>query len=121
MSHVTKDSTSSIRAYALGFVLSLALTVAAYLIVVNKISEGVTLLGLLALLGLTQAVVQLFFFLHLDQGKGSRLKIAAFLSMLIVLVIVVGGSLWIMHHLDYNMMNMPSEQLQERMNKEAGF
>jgi heme/copper-type cytochrome/quinol oxidase subunit 4 len=27
-----------------------------------------------------------------------------FLFMLIVLVIVVGGSLWIMHNLDYNMM-----------------
>jgi hypothetical protein len=41
--------------------------------------------------------------------------------MLGVLLIVVSGSLWIMYHLDYNMMNMPPEQLQKRMDKEAGF
>ena len=115
------QNTSSVFGYVVGFVLSLALTFVAYTLVVNKVVEGITIMVLLGVLALLQVVVQLIFFLHLGREKSSRFKLVAFFSMLGVLSIVVLGSLWIMYHLDYNMMNMPPEQLQQRLDKEAGF
>lgn len=107
--------------YVIGFILSIALTLTAYAVVTSRAVMGVWLMITLAALALTQVVVQLIFFLHLGNEPKPRWKLAAFLSMLVVLVIIVGGSLWIMYHLDYNMMHMPREELQHRLDKEAGF
>ncbi|HMH70381.1 MAG TPA: cytochrome o ubiquinol oxidase subunit IV [Candidatus Saccharimonadales bacterium] len=112
---------TAIVGYIVGFVLSVALTLTAYAVVTNKTVMGVTLMMVLGALALVQVVVQLIFFLHLGDEPKPRWKLAVFFSMLVVLVIIVGGSLWIMYHLDYNMMHMPMEQLQQRMDKEAGF
>lgn len=107
--------------YIIGFLLSIALTVTAYILVVNKVVTGVAIVVLLAVLALIQAMVQLVFFLHLDRSRESKWRLLAFASMLVVLVIIVSGSLWIMYHLDYNMMNMSHDQLQQKLNKETGF
>ena len=96
--------------YTIGFVLSLLLTFAAYLYVVLG-ANGAWLLPLLGVLALTQMVVQLIFFLHLGDEVGPRYKLWSFVFMLIILATVVGGSLWIMVNLNYNMMSMsPSEK-----------
>jgi cytochrome o ubiquinol oxidase operon protein cyoD len=110
-----------ITRYIIGFVLSIILTGLAYILVVNKLVTGVAIVVLLAVLALIQAIVQLIFFLHLSWRRESKWRLFAFLSMLIVLVIIVAGSLWIMYHLDYNMMHMPQDELQQRLDKEAGF
>lgn len=93
--------------YVLGFVLSVILTLDAYLLVVSNALSGGALVAAVVGLALVQLVVQLLFFLHIDRGPGARWNIAMFLFMLLVVFIVVGGSLWIMNNLDYNM--MPSE------------
>ena len=118
--HKTAKDTS-VAKYCIGFAVSILLTLAMYYIVVDKMLEGTVLLVILGSLALIQATVQLIFFLHLGRGRGSRLKVAAFFSMLSVLVIVMAGSIWIMHHLDYNMMNLSPEALEKRLEKEAGF
>ncbi len=115
------QNTSSLFGYVIGFVLSLVLTFIAYTLVVNKVVTGVELALSLGILALIQVIVQLVFFLHFGREKNSQFKVATFFSMLGVLLIVVAGSLWIMYHLDYNMMNMPPDQLQQRLDKEAGF
>ena len=107
--------------YIVGFVLSVALTIIAYFTVSNKLVTGMTIVVLLSVLALIQAMVQLIFFLHLNFKRESKWRLLAFLSMLMVLIIIVVGSLWIMYHLDYNMMNMPHDQLQHRLDKETGF
>lgn len=110
-----------IHRYVIGFVLSIILTLGAYILVEYKIATGVAVVILLAILALSQAVVQLLFFLHLTFKHESKWRFIAFVSMLVVLIIIVAGSIWIMYHLDYNMMNMPHDQLQQRLDKETGF
>ena len=95
--------------YSIGFVLSLLLTLVAY----NLATSGSTnpwLLVTLAVLALVQMFVQLIFFLHLGDETGPRYKLISFLAMVGILVIVVGGSLWIMQNLNYNMMNMSPDE-----------
>ncbi|MDN5274645.1 MAG: cytochrome o ubiquinol oxidase subunit [Candidatus Saccharibacteria bacterium] len=105
----TKVAHSGIWSYVIGFVLAVTLTLLAYVIVVNHLATGFTLLATLLGLAAVQLLVQLVFFLHLGRDKNSRWNVASFYFMLLVLVIFVGGSLWIMSNLNYNMMMSPEE------------
>lgn len=104
--------------YAVGFVLSLVLTLTAYAFVVGNILEDWALVYVLVGLALTQAFVQLLFFLHLRQEAEPRWKLLTFDFMLVVVAILVFGSLWIMNNLDYNMMS-PDETNQYIMEDEG--
>jgi cytochrome o ubiquinol oxidase operon protein cyoD len=104
--------------YVIGFVLAVILTLIAYFTTVNHILTGATLVTTLMILAAVQLMVQLVFFLHLGRDKSARWNVASFYFMMMVLVIVVLGSLWIMHNLNYNMMMTP-EQMNEYMLKES--
>ena len=93
--------------YLIGFTLSLILTGVAYILVSEQLLSGGELITMIVLLAATQVLVQLIFFLHLGNEPRPRWKLVVFLFMLVVLGILVGGSLWIMQNLDYNM--MPSD------------
>jgi cytochrome o ubiquinol oxidase operon protein cyoD len=51
-------------------------------------------------------VVHLVFFLHMNGSSGQRWNLVAFLFAVLMVVILVGGSFWIMNHLNHNMMPM---------------
>jgi len=98
--------------YIVGFVLSLALTLVAYQVVVGyqhgSLYSHDTRLLIIAALASTQLIVQLVFFLNVaDEGKPRwNLMMLMFAGM--VIFILVAGSLWIMHNLNYNMMQHKS-------------
>jgi len=104
--------------YAIGFVSSVALTLLAYAIVAYDLLWGN--MAIIAIVGLAavQLLVQLVLFLHLGREPKPRWNLLAFLSMSIVLVIIVVGSLWIMQNLNYNMMMSP-EEMDALMRKES--
>lgn len=108
----------AIRLYVAGFALAVALTLAAYVVVVQRLFVGDIAVYALVGLALVQFVVQLVFFLHIGQEHGPRWNMAAFLFTLLVLVVIVLGSLWIMHNLNYNM-DMTPEQMDEFMIKQS--
>lgn len=92
------------KAYLIGFILSLALTLTSYFLVTDKILAGATLGYTLLGLGTVQMIVQMICFLHLGQESKPHWNSITFLFMLMVLVIIVAGSLWIMSNLNYNVM-----------------
>lgn len=93
----------TLKSYTIGFIISLILTFGAYFLVTEKWLSSMTTALILAALALIQALVQLVFFLHLGQEKKPYWNLQNFLFMLGVLVIIVVGTLWIMHNLDYQM------------------
>jgi cytochrome o ubiquinol oxidase subunit IV len=102
----------SLKSYIVGFGLSIALTLIAYVMVVKRLFSGKALV--LAIMGLAviQLYVQLYFFLHMGRESKPRWNLIVFLFMLLVLLIVVGGSLWIMYNLNYHTMS-PSEIMKD--------
>ncbi len=100
----------TLKKYTIGFVLSLVLTLAAYIVVVRDYVTGTALLALLAGLALVQMIVQLVYFLHLNDEVKPRYRLLSFIFMAGVLAIVVIGSLWIMANLNYNMTHMTPSQ-----------
>ena len=104
----------SYRTYVLGFLGSVILTVSAYLIATHgSHSFGKNTLAIfLALLAIVQFTLQMFLFLHVGEERGPRLKLMAAGMMLAVVLILVGGSIWIMNNLNYR---MTPEQINQYM------
>ncbi len=94
----------SFRSYALGFIFSLVLTFLAYFIVVKDLVCEQYLTASLITLGVIQAAIQVKFFLHVEKEPKPRWNLQAFLFMTMVVVLLVGGTLWIMDNLKYNVM-----------------
>ena len=117
-SHEVKRTT--LRTYVVGYISSLVLTLTAYAVVVHHVFSRWNLAVFISLLALIQFMVQLTFFLHLGQDTKPRFKIGVFLFMLLIVVIIVTGSLWIMHSLNYRM-NLSPERIQQYMNAQVGI
>lgn len=116
-SHKTERGTFNM--YVTGFVLSIVLTLVAYLSTVNHLFSERTLIGLLIGLALVQFLVQLFFFLHLGKETKPRWKLLVLFFMIGVVLILVIGSLWIMDNLNYRM--TPQQINQYMQNQDGGI
>lgn len=92
------------KPYGIGFLLSLAFTIGAYEAVITRARSAGSIVLFLAF---TQLFIQLIFFLHIHTGADRQWNTLVFFSTAGIIFIVVAGSLWIMGHLNYNM--MPSE------------
>jgi cytochrome o ubiquinol oxidase operon protein cyoD len=92
--------------YLVGFGLSLVFTLNAYIAVTQNGNKGLSagLLTLLVGLAISQLAVQVFFFLHLGKESKPRWNGLAFITMIMVVLFIVVGSIWIMNNLNYNMM-----------------
>ena len=98
-----------LKSYIIGFLISIILTMAAYVPVAMNanahhmlVSREVIMYGIVAL-AFVQLIVQLLFFLHLGQESRPRWKLVMFISFFGIVLTVVIASLWIMQHLNYNM------------------
>lgn len=123
MARKTSETHDLIMKYVIGFLLSLFITLLAYYLVTGHVFGGVGLALVLGVLALSQAIVQLYLFLHLDNESRPRLKLLSLVFMLVILLIVVAGSLWIMYHLNYNMMELSPDQKDAYLNsqRDKGF
>ena len=108
------------RAYVIGFILSLALTLLAYELVVQATLPQQTIIIVVALLALVQFGVQVRFFLHLGRERNSRERLAILGAAILIVGILVSGSLWIMFSLNTRMMP-DSTQMEQYMNAQLGF
>lgn len=97
----------SLKAYAIGFVLSVILTAIPFWMVIDGgFSRHATLLTMV-ILGLVQVVVHLICFLHMNFSSEGRWNVMAFIFTAIIILLVVGLSLWIIYTADALMMPMP--------------
>lgn len=101
-------SHGSVYTYMAGYVLSLGLTSTAFWLVHKHLSThhvfptDTFMFWALAGLALTQLFVQLVFFLHLDSESKPRWNNVVLGFAAIVVVVLVGGSIWIMTNLNYH-------------------
>jgi len=91
----------TLKDYIWGFLVSLLLTLSAYLLVVKRLFAGKILAFIIISLGLIQMIAQLRYFFHLGHESKPRFNLLMFLFMALILVVVVFGSLWIMYSLKH--------------------
>jgi len=104
--------------YVVGFASALLLSTVAYLIVVQRWFESMAItMAVLLLLAVVQLVIQLVCFLHLGTSGRSRSRTFTIAFTLVMMMVIVIGSLWVMHNLDYRM-GMSGESMNEYMIKQ---
>jgi cytochrome o ubiquinol oxidase operon protein cyoD len=98
----------SLYDYVVGFVLSVILTAIPFWLVMGKVIDDKTVLSLILLgIGAVQIVVHMVYFLHMTPKSEGGWNMMALLFTLVLVVITMAGSMWVMFHLNTNMMPMP--------------
>ncbi len=104
----------TLRGYVTGFVAAVVLTAIPFWLVMGKIfaSPAVTAAVILGFAAI-QIVVHMVYFLHMNAKSEGGWNLLALLFTSMLVVIALSGSLWVMYHLNHNMMpdsmqNMPN-------------
>ncbi|HSX32604.1 MAG TPA: cytochrome o ubiquinol oxidase subunit IV [Candidatus Saccharimonadales bacterium] len=111
MSNTSEDNQhntphGTLASYVVGFVLSLIFTLIPYYLVVNKTVHGTALLATIIGFAVVQLVIQVVFFLHIGREKKPRFNLLFLLATIGLIVVVVVGSIVIIHNLQYNMVGV---------------
>lgn len=104
---VPKASTPSglkLSTYITGYLLSVGLTLCAYLLVTHQSdSHYWFVVSAIAVLAIAQFLVQITYFLHISFASKERWRLVVLLFMMTIVLILVIGSIWIMNNLNYRM------------------
>ena len=100
------DISRAIRGYLVGLVLATLLTCVSFYIAQSTLVWQPSIPIALSVLALAQMGVHLVFFLHITSGPDSVNNVMALAFGLLIVMLLVFGSLWIMTHLDHNVMPM---------------
>ena len=95
----------TIRTYLLGYALAAVLTMASFWVPGTTLWLPAVPIALVAL-AIAQMGVHLVFFLHITTAPDSTNNVLALAFGVLIVGLVLGGSLWIMGHLNANMMPM---------------
>ena len=96
------------RGYITGFVLSVILTAIPFWLVMGNVIEDKVVTGVVILaLAVVQIVVHMIYFLHMNAHSEGGWTMMALIFTVVLVVIALAGSLWVMYHLNTNMMPMP--------------
>lgn len=105
--HPSGESHSTMSGYLTGFGLSVVLTVIPFWLVwARPIEDGVVTSLLVILFAVAQIIVHMIYFLHMDAKSEGGWTIMALIFTVVLVVITISGSLWVMYHLNSNMMPM---------------
>jgi len=97
-------SHGSVKSYVAGLILSIVLTVIPFGVVMSGGFSTSTTVVTIVIMAVLQVLVQLVMFMHLDTKSEDGWNFNAIIFAGIILVLIVGGSIWIMHNLMLNMM-----------------
>lgn len=94
----------SLKDYTTGFVLAVILTVIPFWLVMgNVLDPSTTKFVILGFAGV-QLIVHMVYFLHMNSKSEGGWNMMALILTIVLLVIVLSGSIWVMHHMNANMM-----------------
>ncbi|KAA0892962.1 cytochrome o ubiquinol oxidase subunit IV [Pusillimonas sp. ANT_WB101] len=103
--HDDGHAPSTFRGYMTGFVLAVILTAIPFWLVMQGVIQSATTTALVILgLGAVQIVVHMIYFLHMNTRSEGGWTLLALIFSVIFVVIILAGSMWVMYHMNTNMM-----------------
>jgi len=93
------------RSYTVGFLLSVVLTaIPFWLVMANPIGNPGVTAALVIVFAVVQILVHTVCFLHVNTQAQGGWTLIAYVFTGVIVLITIAGSLWIMYHLNTNMM-----------------
>ncbi|MDI1260643.1 cytochrome o ubiquinol oxidase subunit IV [Aquabacterium sp.] len=110
--HDDGASHGSLKEYTIGFVLSVILTAIPFWLVMGKVFDKSSTTALVVLgFAAVQIVVHMIYFLHMNTRSEGGWSMLALIFTLVLVVITLSGSLWVMFHMNANMMPMSVHEM----------
>jgi cytochrome o ubiquinol oxidase operon protein cyoD len=109
------DEVASVRqrviGYLIGLGLAILLTATSFFVAGTDLVWQPSIPVAIIVLAIAQMGVHLVFFLHITTGADNTNNVLALAFGLLIVILVIGGSLWIMANLNHNM--MPMDQIMQ--------
>ena len=105
-SHGDTHGHGSRRGYLIGFLASVVLTAIPFWLVMTGTLSGPVTAIVIIVLAVVQIGVHTASFLHVNTKAEGGWTLLAYVFTAVLVLIVIAGSLWIMYHLNTNMMPM---------------
>ena len=103
----------SYSSYITGFVLAVIVTVIPFGIVMGGwIGSRPLAVGIIVICAVAQMLVHMVYFLHMNSRAEEGWTLLSTLFTIVIVVIVLAGSLWVMFHMNQNMMPQMNHELQ---------
>jgi cytochrome o ubiquinol oxidase operon protein cyoD len=97
--------TGSLKHYVTGFGFAVVLTAIPFWVVMgHAFSNSNATAAIILAFAAVQIVVHMVYFLHMNAESEGGWTLLALLFTIMLVVIALSGSLWVMYHLDHNMM-----------------
>lgn len=111
-----QDFHVSYKGYATGFILSVLLTAIPFWLVMGKVLPSPKMTGFVILaFAAVQMVVHMVYFLHMNAKVEGGWSMLALLFTIALVVIMLAGSVWVMYHMNANMMPAPDPAAMRNM------
>jgi cytochrome o ubiquinol oxidase subunit IV len=105
------EGIGGIGTYLIGLGLATLLTIVSFFVARTTLVWQPSIPVALAVLAIAQMGVHLVFFLHVTTGPDNVNNVMALAFGVLIVLLVITGSLWIMAHMNHNM--MPMDQIMQ--------
>ena len=103
--HEAAHAHGSMGSYMIGFGLSVILTaVPFWLVMTGALHDPQLTAFTIMAFAVVQIVVHMIFFLHMNTRSENGWTMMAAIFTIVLVVITLSGSMWVMYHLNHNMM-----------------
>ena len=94
----------SVKEYTNGLIYSVVLTLIPFILVMAEIGSTQFIVAVVMICAAAQILVQLIFFLHMNTSSQQMWNTTSAVFVVVIVAIILIGSLWIMQHLNHNML-----------------
>jgi cytochrome o ubiquinol oxidase subunit IV len=107
----TEQAGEGVGAYIIGLGLATLLTIVSFFVARTTLVWEPSIPVALVVLAVAQMGVHLVFFLHITTGPDNVNNVMALAFGVLIVLLILTGSLWIMAHMNHNM--MPMQQMMQ--------
>jgi cytochrome o ubiquinol oxidase subunit IV len=110
--HGMSSHHGSFRDYLIGFALAAVLTAIPFWAVMDNVfREPIVGAVVIMIFAVIQIVVHMVYFLHMNTKSEGGWTVLALIFTAVLVIITLSGSMWVMEHLNSNMLPMSPEQM----------
>ena len=108
----SQGSHGTMGSYMIGFGLSVLLTAIPFWLVMNQTFANPQVTAFVIMgFAMVQIIVHMIYFLHMNTRSEGGWSFMAMMLTIVLVVIVLSGSMWVMYHLNANMMPHPQMEM----------
>lgn len=112
--HHDAGAHATMGSYMIGFGLSVLLTAIPFWLVMSGVlgnaqATGIVIMGF----AVVQILVHMVFFLHMNTRAEGGWSMMALIFTVVLVVITLSGSMWVMYHMNHNMMPVSAHDMSQ--------